>query len=242
MSERPIRLYGIPLSHPVLGVRGMLDRKSLPYRYVQLMAGTHPLALWAGGFRGATVPAMRLPDGTRVQGSLAIARALERLAPVPPLWPEDPGAHAAAEAAEAWGEAVLQDVPRRLIRWGLTHDPALRRWFAKEATPLPAPSLVAVTLYPVARIFGAQAGATDAAVRRDVAELPALMDEVDRLLAAGVIGGPALGAADFQIAPSIRALLALGDAGAFVRGRQAEAFALRLYPDYPPVPLRLPAV
>jgi hypothetical protein len=35
--ESPIRLYGIALSHPVLGVRGMLARKGLTYRYVELL-------------------------------------------------------------------------------------------------------------------------------------------------------------------------------------------------------------
>jgi hypothetical protein len=35
MAETTIRLYGIPLSHPVLAVRGMLDRRALSYRYVE---------------------------------------------------------------------------------------------------------------------------------------------------------------------------------------------------------------
>ena len=86
MPGREIRLYGIPLSHPVLAVRGMLERKGLTYRYVDLLAGTHPANLWALGFRRTTVPAMKLPDGERVQGSLAIARALEQLRPDPPLY------------------------------------------------------------------------------------------------------------------------------------------------------------
>jgi glutathione S-transferase len=85
MPERPVRLYGIALSHPVLAARGMLDHKGLPYRYIELLAGAHPLSLIALGFRGATVPAVKLPDGQRVQGSLAIARALETLIPTPSL-------------------------------------------------------------------------------------------------------------------------------------------------------------
>lgn len=79
MVESPIRLYGIAPSHPVLGVQGMLERKGLTYRYVELLGGAHPLALFALRFAEATVPAMRLPDGRRVQGSLAIAKALEDL-------------------------------------------------------------------------------------------------------------------------------------------------------------------
>src|ERR1700748_3157390 len=107
MADARIRLYGIPLSHPVVAARGMLERKGLDYRYLELMAGAHPLSLWALGFRRITVPAMRLTDGRRVQGSLAIAEALEEVAPNPSLYPAAPDARAAAQAAERWGEAVL---------------------------------------------------------------------------------------------------------------------------------------
>ena len=41
MVESSVRLYGIPLSHPVLGVRGMLERKGLTYRYVELLGEVH---------------------------------------------------------------------------------------------------------------------------------------------------------------------------------------------------------
>jgi glutathione S-transferase len=241
VPDRPIRLYGIALSHPVLATRGMLDRKGLSYRYVELLAGAHPLSLVALGFRGATVPAMKLPDGRRVQGSLAIGRALEALVPSPPLYPDEPAARAAVEKAERWGEAILQPVPRRLIRWGLRHRLRQRRWFADVATPLPAPALVSVLLTPIVPAFVWQAGASDRRVQRDLAELPGLLDEVDRLLRIGVIGGDELGAADFQIGSSVRMLLAMQDVGRLVAGRPAQAFAHRAVPDYPDVPAALPA-
>ena len=76
---------------------------------------------------------------------------------------------------------------------------------------------------------------------RDLAELPAVLDEVDRLLAAGVIGGDQPGAADFQIAASVRMLLAMQDVGRLVAGRPSEAFALALIPEYPPIPAALSA-
>jgi glutathione S-transferase len=240
MSERPLRLYGIALSHPVIAVRGMLERKRLSHRYVELLAGMHPPALFAHGFRGPTVPALELPDGSRVQGSLAIARTLEALAPLPSLYPSEPGARAAAEEAERWGEAVLQPIPRRLIRWGLRHSLRQRQWFADVATPLPAPALVGVALTPVVPVFTWQSGASEERVRSDLAELPALLDEVDHLLADGVIGREQLGAADFQIGATVRVLTALGDVGRLVAGRPAEAFAYRVVPDYPEVPAALP--
>jgi glutathione S-transferase len=240
MAGRPIRLYGIRLSHPVLAVRGMLDRKGLAYRYVELLGGMHPPSLLVLGFRGGTVPAIKLPDGRRLQGSLDIAQAVEALAAAPSLYPSDPPARAAAQDAERWGEAVLQPIPRRLIRWGLSHRISQRRWFADVATPLPAPGVNAVLLSPLARVFARQVGANDDGVRHDLAELPGLLDEVDRLIGQGVIGGEDLGAADFQIGATLRVLLAFDDAGGLVAGRPAEALARRVVPDYPDIPAVLP--
>jgi glutathione S-transferase len=241
MPERSARLYGIALSHPVLAARAMLDHKGLAYRYVELLPGAHPLSLFALGFRGATVPALKLPDGRRVQGSLAIARALETLIPAPSFYPSEPAARTDAQEAERWGEAVLQPIPRRLIRWGLRHRLQQRRWFADVATPLPAPALMGIMLTPVVPAFVWQAGASDERVRRDLAELPGLLDEVDRLLESGVIGGEQLGAADFQIASTVRMLLAMGDVGRLVAGRPVQPFAERVVPDYPDVPAALPS-
>jgi glutathione S-transferase len=235
-----IRLFGIPMSHPVLAAQAMLERKDLRYRYFDLLAGAHPPSLLALGFRGVTVPAMKLPDGGRVQGSLAIARALEQAVPTPSLYPREPAARAAAEDAERWGERVLQPVPRRLIRWGLSRDPRQRRWFADVATPLPAPALAAVVMSSLAPLFARQADVSNQRVRRDLAELPALLDEVDRLVACGVIGGSELGAADFQIAASIRTLMAIDDVAELVAGRPAEALGLRAIPSVTRVPPVLP--
>ena len=240
MADREARLYGIPMSHPVIAVRGMLDRKRMPYRYVELLAGAHPPSLWALGFRRSTVPALRLPDGRRVQGSLAIAQALEQAVPDPSLYPADAGARERAQRAERWGEAVLQPVPRRLIRWGLRNVPSQRRWFADVASPLPAPAIAGALLTPVAAVFARQVGAGDAQIKRDLAELPGLLDEVDRLLATEVIGGEQPGAADYQIAASVRMLLAMQDVGRLVAGRPSEAFVRALVGEYPTIPAALP--
>ena len=240
MSDRIIRLYGIALSHPVLGVRGMLAFKDLSYRYVELLAGGHPPILWALGFRGGTVPAVRLSDGRRVQGSIAIARALEQTAPSPSLYPSPPAARAAVTDAERWGEAVLQPIPRRLIRWGLRQHLSQRQWFADVASPLPAARLVGTLMTPIVPVFARVAGANSAQVRRDLDQLPELLDEVDRLIARGVIGGDPLNAADFQIAPSIRMLLAMADIAPLVVDRRAATLARRVVSEYPEIPPALP--
>jgi glutathione S-transferase len=219
----------------------MLVFKCLAYRYVELLAGAHPPMLWARGFRGATVPAIRLPDGQRVQGSLAITQALEQLAPLPSLYPATAAARATVTDAERWGEAVLQPIPRRLLRWGLRHHLRQRQWFADVASPLPAPRLAGMLLAPIAPVFARIAGANDPQVRQDLERLPALLDEVDRLIAQGVIGGDQLNAADFQIAPSIRMLLAMTDIARLVADRPAARLAQRVVAEYPVIPAALPA-
>jgi hypothetical protein len=131
-------------------------RGRLTYRYVELVAGVHPLNLFAHGFRGTTVPAMKLPDGRRVQGSLAIARALEELIPTPSLYPSEPAARAAAQDAERWGEAVLQPISRRLIRWGLRQPvaahpaqaPAGRKPLAEAGDPADPRTAIAASPIP----------------------------------------------------------------------------------------------
>lgn len=50
MGAQTVRLYGIPFSHPVLAVRGMLEHKRLPSRYTELLAGCSSASLWALGF------------------------------------------------------------------------------------------------------------------------------------------------------------------------------------------------
>jgi hypothetical protein len=77
-------------------------------------------------------------------------------------------------------------------------------------------------------------------VQRDLSELPALLDEVDRLLQQGVMGGDQLNAADSQIASSLRMLLAMRDVGRRLSGRPAEIFALRVLPQYPDISAALP--
>jgi glutathione S-transferase len=218
----------------------MLVFKRLDHRYVELLAGGHPPMLWALGFRGSTVPAIRLPDGRRAQGSLAIAQALEQLAPSPSLYPAQPAARAAVADAERWGEAVLQPIPRRLIRWGLRRHLVHRQWFADVASPLPAPRLAGVLLTPIVPVFARLAGATDGQVRQDLDRLPDLLDRVDRLIAQGVIGGDQRNAADFQIAPSIRVLLAMTDIARLAADRPAATLARSVVPAYPVIPAVLP--
>ncbi len=163
------------------------------------------------------------------------------MARTPSLYPSEPAARAAVTGAERWGESVLQPIPRRLIRWQLPHHLRQRQWFADVASPLPAPRVAGVVLTPIVAVFARIAGATDDRVREDLHGLSDLLDETDRLIAEGVIGGDQLNAADFQIAPSLRALPAMADVSHLLADRPAAALARRVVPDYPAVPAALPA-
>jgi glutathione S-transferase len=236
-----VTLYSIAVSHPARAAGLMLRYKGIDHEIVDIPPGTQRLILRARGFRGGTVPAMRI-DGRRVQGSTVISRALEELQPAPPLFSSDPDRRAAVEDAERWGEAVLQPVPRNVFRWCVSRDPELRRDLA-GSTGLPLPALTARLMKPVAWYFARVVSRASAeSVRSDLDSLPAHLDHVDELIADGVIGGEQPNAADFQIATSVRVLLNFPPLRPLIEGRPAADLAMRIAPRFGgPVPLKLPA-
>jgi glutathione S-transferase len=201
----------------------------LPHRRIELLSGLHPMLVRAAGFPGRTVPALELPDGRLVQGSTAISGALDELIPERPLFPDDPIARRAVEAAERWGHDELQPLPRRIFRWAVVQDPSLRRWVAAAVAGVPAPGLVATLTKPLAAGLSADAGGDESSIREDVRRLPGLLDHVDALVAAGTIGSAQPNAADFQILSSVRVLL---DFKALPRAedRPGARWARRLFP------------
>jgi glutathione S-transferase len=217
----------------------MLERKGIEHEIRDLFPGAHPAQLRLAGFRGGTVPALKL-DGRKVQGSLAISRALEEARAEPRLFPADPQERRAVEEAEAWGESVLQPVPRRMFRWGTSRRQSMRVWMVGDMG-MPAPRVLAAVQKPLAHAFARMAEVSDERIRADVASLPALLDRVDALIAAGAIGGDEPNAADFQIGTTIRVFLAYEDPRGLVEGRPAADLAMRLLPRYPgPIPPFLP--
>jgi glutathione S-transferase len=227
-----VKLYVLPGSHPAHTARLMLEAKGIPYRRVDLIPALHKPVLRALGFSGAKVPAMRI-DGERVQGSRTIARRLEQLVPEPPLFPSDPAQRATVEEAERWGDEVLQPVPRRLIWHILRRDGTAGRSYlegARLGIPVGLAARTAAPLIILAKRFN-QAG--DENVRRDIAELPAMLDRVDGWIEQGVLGGEQLNAADYQIGTSLRLLLTLEDVRPALVGRPAEALGMRVLPDLP---------
>jgi glutathione S-transferase len=228
------KLYSLELSHPSQAARLMLEHKGIEHEVDDLLPGMHPVQLRLAGFRGGTVPALRI-DGRKVQGSLQIARALEEIKPEPHLYPTDPERRRAVEEAERWGERELQPVPRRVIRWAVVNRPAFRRWLARQAR-MPVPDVMAMLFIPVGRYMAAKVGADEASVKADLEAWPRLLDRVEALIADGTIDDEPPNAADYQIATTVRVFLAFDDLRSIVERRPAAAdLAMRILPEFPAV-------
>lgn len=225
-------VYAIAGSHPVKAALLMLDRKGIEWKRRELVNVIVRPQLRAMGFPRPTVPAIKI-DGRKIQGTREISRALDELVPEPPLFPADPAARAAVESAEQWGDDVLQSVPRRLAWAALSRDRSGMRSFIEGPIMGIPPGLATATAAPLVWATTKIHGATDDAVRADLMSLPALIDQVDDLIANGVIGGAEPNAADFQIFTSVRLLLCFDDLRPLLEGRPAAEHALRVVPDFP---------
>lgn len=191
----PVTLYMFDGSSAVHTAVLMLAHKSIDHEVVTVERGAHVARLPELGFSAGTVPALRIGE-RRIQGTRAIARALDDLRPQPRLFPVDPVRRVPVEDAERRGED-LQNAVRRLFYWAIER--------------------VAPT--PLRRQAADRHGVTDAAVRRDLAELPERLDEVDAWIAEGVLGGEERNAADLQIAPNVAWLACFDDLAPLVAGR-----------------------
>lgn len=228
-------LYWMSISHPSQVARKMLDLKKVEYELVDVFPLNQRIHLRLAGFRGGTVPALKL-EGRRIQGSRRIARALDERWPEPPLFAADPELRARVEEAERWGERQLQPIPRRLFRYGLARDPQLRQWVIRSQH-LPVPALTAQAIRPVlewyARTVEADGGrASEAGVRADLAALPTMLDRVDRLLGDGTLTLDPPNAATLQIMVSINLMGRFADLAELVASHACAEPARRLFPSY----------
>jgi glutathione S-transferase len=225
-----LTLYYGEVSHPANAARLMLDYKGIDYHRRDIRAGFQAFVTRRKGFKDITVPALDI-DGRRVQGSIPIARALEELHPEPPLYPQEPGSRREVQKAEEWGESELQPVPRHLFRWGLVTRPELMRYFVADLQRLRPAGLVArLEARPLARAVR-QTGTSEQRVRSDLAALPAMLDRVQRLLDAQVLGGETLNAADFQIGTTLRTIGMFEDLRELIAGGPLDDYARRVWPD-----------
>ena len=74
---------------------------------------------------------------------------------------------------------------------------------------------------------------TDDVVRDQIAAIPPALDKIDAWIAEGLIGNPQPNAADFQLATTLRLLMAFADIEPAIEGRPAGALARRIVPDPP---------
>ena len=232
-------IYTMRISHPARTAELMLAHKGIEAEQVEIPLGSQRVMMRRHGFRGGTVPGLKL-GGKRVIGTREIARALEEAQPDPPLYPSEPDAHDAVEVAELWGEQNWQPVPRRIFRWAVSSDSELRTRMMKSMGA-PAPSVVQWGVWPLAQFYLRYEGGGEKAARRDVAELSANLDRIDSFIEDGTIGSTELNAADFQIATSTRVVMNFPQLRPLVEGRPAGKHAMRIAPDFGrEMPVKLP--
>lgn len=224
-------LFCVPASHPALAAALMLEHKGIEYRRIDFAPAAHRVALRLVGFRGRTVPALRI-DGRKLQGSRVISRELDLMRPQPPLFPADPKRRAEVEAAEQWGDEELQPVARRLAWANLKRDRSTLRSYLEEARMGLPKGLAARAATPLVFLSARLNKATDEATQADLAALPRLLGQVDAWIGSGLLGSPERNAADFQIATSLRLLGSFGDVAPLLAGRPAEQLAHEVVPTY----------
>lgn len=226
------RLYVIPASHPSIAAELMLAHKGIAYKRTDLLPVISKGVLRAVGFPGVTVPALKI-DGRKVQGSREIARELDRLRPEPALFPTDPERRQAVEEAERFGEEELQPPMRQILWWAIKRDKAPLRSYS-EGAKLGVPiDLAMLTAAPIVALSARFNEADDQHVRHSLAELPEMLEKIDGWIAAGVLNGEQLNAADFQIAPSLGLAMTIDDLRPAIEGRPAGELAKRVIPNYP---------
>jgi glutathione S-transferase len=224
------KLIGVPGSHPCVSAELMLRYKGIEFTRLDLPNMTHKALLPLLRHRGSTVPVMTL-DGTRVSGTMKIARALEHFVPEPPLFPAQD--RVTVEGAEAWADSVLQDGVRQMSRYSVSQDPeAMASFLTAPVLKIPA-STMRTILPAIKPVVLLQMRTKEETARTCLEALPGQLDRVDALLAEGVIGSEHPNAADFQIAPSVRLMMTFDQLRPHIEARPAGAHALRLVPDYP---------
>jgi glutathione S-transferase len=225
-----VKLYGFNGSNSVYTGRLLLEHKGLDYDFVKLFPAAHAVTLLMRGFDTTGAPALKV-DGVRVQGTRFIARALDELFPEKPLFPADPATRRAVQDVERWGEE-LQSAVRRIFYCAGRRDRgafmsvmgASRGPFGRTILRMAAPVVIKAAT-GVHR-------ATDAAGREDIELLPERLDQIDAWIAEGLLDGPELNAADYQVAVNVSGLLLSEDLAPFIEGRPAADLARRVAPDY----------
>ncbi|MEA2372889.1 MAG: glutathione S-transferase [Solirubrobacteraceae bacterium] len=225
-----LKLYMFPGSNSVMTGRLMLEHKGIDYKEIKLMPGAHAFIMLGLGFETMSVPAIKF-DGRRVQGTRWIARYLDEIVPDRPLFPADPARRREIQDAERWGEE-FQNATRRIFYFAARLDKNAFTSFMTPRRSLPMRIALRIGRPLIVRLATGAHRASDDAAREDLELLGERLDQIDAWIAQGLLDGPELNAADFQIAPNISGLLLSDDLAPYITDRPAAAFARRVAPGY----------
>jgi glutathione S-transferase len=245
-------LYVIPGSHACRSAMLMLEHKRVPYRRVDIVTLLHPLVVRLRGFdaggqtrsaggrhtlglrlgdRLGTVPALAA-NGNRISTNHGIARFLDDRHPEQPLFPSDPERRAVVEEAERWANETLQMEARRIAAGAILRDPAASSRSTGDGRLGYLLYRRTLTRRLIIPLIGRWVFAAGPRAEREVlAELPAMLDRIDRWIADGVLGGTELNAADFMVAPSLALMLYRRDLIGVFESRPALELVDRLLPE-----------
>jgi glutathione S-transferase len=229
-----VKIYYIPGSHPCEAVFKAAELKGIEYKRIVTLPPTHRIQMTLM-FGSRTVPAAKITGGAegteKVQTSRKIIRAFESIQPEPALFPASPAERERVIAAETWGDGDFQDIGRRLVWAHLSRSPDAMASFA-EGQPVPLPQFMQnLAAGPVAKIQAKLNHASDESVKADLAKLPELLDQVDRYIADGVIGGEQPNAADLQILASLWLWRSMDDIRPAIDARPCGEAAQRVFGD-----------
>lgn len=227
---RRVKFYGFTGSNAVYTGRLMLDHKGIDYTFVKLPPAAHAVILLMLRFPTMGAPALKI-DGRKVQGTRWIARTLDELYPGKPLFPADPAARRAVQDAERWGED-LQNAVRRIFYCAGRRDKAAFMSVLGSGRGPVKRATIRIFAPVIVRLATGVHRATDDAGREDVELLPERLAQIDAWIADGLLDGPQLNAADFQIAVNVSALMLSDDFRPYIEGRPAAELARRVAPDY----------
>lgn len=226
-----VRIYVIPGSHPCEAVMAAARHKGIAFKKVIVLPVLHKFQMKLM-FSKNTVPAMKA-NGQKYTGSINSLRALETLQPEPSILPADPDQLERVMQAAIWSDGDLQDLGRRLA-WGQFSREPSEVLNAAAGEKLPVPEFLARPLAkPTAMIAAHYNDATDQNVRADIAKLPALLNEIDALIAEGVIGLAQPNIADFLVCSSVALWMTMDDFRPAIAQRPCGQLATRVLPNYP---------
>jgi glutathione S-transferase len=225
------KLYVVAASHPCWAVKRALELKGITYKRVEWLPTFH-VPMQRLRFGQGTVPGL-VVDGEKVIGSRTIMHRLDELRPEPPLYPADPGARHAVEAADQWGDDVLQALTRRMTWWTLRKHPRSITTFGEDSQ-LPVPDFAVLASAPlIVRLEWIINDVSDETIKRDLDELPGYLDKIDGWIADGTLGGDAVNAAGLQIGSALALLNTHADLRPLLDGRPSLDMAMRDFSDFP---------